>query len=38
MAVEFAVLKKKDVESLESFKRANAMAEELRQYLAQEEA
>jgi hypothetical protein len=36
MAVEFAVLKKKDVESLESFTRVNAMAEELRQYLDQE--
>lgn len=37
MAIEFAVLKKKDVESLESFTRANAMAEELRQHLEQEE-
>jgi hypothetical protein len=36
MAVEFAVLKKKDVESLESFTRANAMAEELLEYLEQE--
>lgn len=33
MAIEFAVLKKKDVESLESFKRADAIAAELRQYL-----
>jgi hypothetical protein len=33
----FKVLQKKDVESLESFKRANVMAEKLRQYLEQEE-
>ena len=36
MAIEFAVLKKKDVESLESFTRANAKAEELRQHLEQD--
>jgi hypothetical protein len=36
MAIEFEVLKKKDVESLESFTRADAMAKELRQYLEQE--
>jgi hypothetical protein len=33
MAIEFAVLKKKEVESLESFRRADAIAAELRQYL-----
>jgi hypothetical protein len=37
MSIEFAVLKKKGVESQESFKRADKMAEELRQYLEQEE-
>lgn len=36
MAIKFAVLKKKDVESLESFAQANAKAVELRQYLEEE--
>ncbi len=37
MPIEFALLKKKDVENLESFKRANAIAEELRLFLDQAE-
>jgi hypothetical protein len=37
MSIEFAVLQKKDVESLESFKLADKIAEELLQYLEQEE-
>jgi len=37
MAIKFAVLKKKGLEGLESFTRANAKAEELRQYLEREE-
>ena len=36
-AIEFTVLKKKDIESLQSFQRADAIAQELRAYLDEAE-